>query len=98
MILTLIAVAFLITQIVDVVTTVLAVRSGASEGNPLIGMLIKKFGLIPALVATKFFVLLAVGVGFYFLPDWLLSAILGMASIAFIAVIINNILVARRNK
>jgi len=39
-----IAVFFLITQIADIVTTVLAVRAGATEGNPLIAMLINKIG------------------------------------------------------
>lgn len=94
-ILIVVSVFFVATQIADVVTTVLAVRAGASEGNPLIGFIIRAIGLVPALIATKVFVFLAVGVGFYFLPWWLLSAILGLASAGFIAVIVNNILVAR---
>ena len=94
-ILVVITLLFVGTQIADVVTTVLAVRAGASEGNPLIGFIIRAIGLVPALIATKIFVFLAVGVGFYFLPWWLLSAILGLASAGFIAVIVNNILVAR---
>lgn len=94
-ILIIVSVFFVITQIADVVTTVLAVRAGASEGNPLIGFIIRAIGLVPALIATKVFVFLAVAAGFYFLPWWLLSAILGLASAGFIAVIINNIIVAR---
>lgn len=89
-------VVFLVTQVADVITTIRAVSAGASEGNPLLAVLIKKIGVVPTLVSTKIFVLCAVGVGFYFLPYWLLSAILGVASVAFVAVVVNNILVERR--
>jgi choline-glycine betaine transporter len=87
---------FLVVQIADVITTVRAIAAGASEGNPLIAGVMKKIGVIPSLIIVKVFVICAVGIGFYFLPYWLLSAFLGVGSAVYIAVVVNNIIVERR--
>jgi hypothetical protein len=98
MILILIAVVFLLTQIADVVTTILAVRAGASEGNPIIKVMIKKLGLIPALLLIKFLVLISIGLGIYYLPTRWIMIILVMASVVYTAVCINNFLVFRKQR
>jgi hypothetical protein len=48
-----------ITQVTDVVSTIMCIKRGGKELNPLMARLIDKFGLIPAAVGTKLIFLAA---------------------------------------
>ncbi len=89
---------FILTQVADVITTVLAINAGAGEGNPVIKALIEKLGLIPSLLLIKFLVLFNTGFGVYYLPEYLITIILGIASVLYVAVCINNFLVFRKQR
>lgn len=79
-------------QVADGLTTYLALKKGAAEGNPVMRKLFEKIGMVPALVITKG----ALMVGAWYWRDALGLLELGLLCAGYLAVAINNILVIRK--
>lgn len=81
-------------QALDAVTTIVALKKGGAEANPLAAKIFGAVGVIPGAIAVKLFV---VGVVWHFRSDmqtWAMAA----AVVAYVAIIVNNIKVIRRQK
>ena len=87
-------IAFVALQIADVVTTMIALKKGAQEGNPLLAPLFKKFGAMPVLLASKIVIVASVVT----IHQTLTNFALGLGVVVYGAVVLNNLIVLRRMK
>ncbi len=86
---------FVLLQIGDLTSTVIALRKGGAEANKLIAWLIWKIGAIPALGAVK---VLIAGIAFVpviFVPTPWVYALLALFDLLYVAVVVNNIKVVK---
>lgn len=80
-------IAIAVLQIGDIVTTVACIQSGkGQEANGLMAFLIKRLGLVPALVATKAAILSLL---WYALPQMPIEILVAMVFL-YVWVVINN--------
>ncbi len=79
-------------QALDALTTIVALKKGGAEANPLMAKIFGAVGVIPGAVAVKLFV---VGVVWYYradMPVWAMAVAVG----GYAAIIVNNANVIRR--
>lgn len=70
---------FLLTQILDVVSTILALkRPNVVEKNPLLRWLMEKIGIVPALILTKVVAVLILAAIYLLLPEYRLYLMIGI--------------------
>ena len=79
-------------QALDALTTIIALKKGGAEANPLMAKIFGAVGVIPGAIAVKLFV---AGVVWYYradMPVWAMA----VAVVWYAATIANNINVIRR--
>ena len=70
---------FLLTQILDVVSTTLALKKpNIVESNKLLKWLMDRIGIVPALVLLKVLAVLVVAAIYLLLPDYRLALVIGV--------------------
>ena len=70
---------FLITQILDVVSTTLALKKpNVVESNKLMKWLMDRVGVVPALILSKVVAVLIVAAIYLLLPDYRLALVIGV--------------------
>ena len=79
-------------QVADGLTTYLALKKGAAEGNPIMRKLFEKIGMVPALIITKG----ALMVGAWYWRDAIGMLGLGLLCAGYLLVAVNNVRVMRR--
>ena len=80
-------IAFVVAQIADAVTTILALDNGAREANPVMRWLMGKIGTAPALFFPKV-AYIAIATAFFSYPG--IHWVYGVIAAIFFAVAINN--------
>lgn len=81
-------------QVADGLTTYLALKKGAAEGNPIMRKLFEKIGMVPALIITKGALMAIV----WHWRDVLGALWLAVFCAVYLAVAVNNVRVARRQR
>lgn len=81
-----------VVNVADIVSTLIAIRLGASEGNPLLKPFVERLGVVPGLLALKIPLLVLT----YFYAMY--PIVLGALCLIFLGVVASNILVIRRIK
>lgn len=80
-------------QVADLVTTVLALRGKAVKSNPIVKKVMDLIGVVPALLLLKGIVIAL----FIYYQDSLQVEIVWILCLVYVAVVINNIQVIRKN-
>ena len=87
---------FIITQILDVVSTTLALKKpNVAESNKLMKWLMDRVGIVPALVLSKVVAVLIVAAIYLLLPDYRLALVIGIGVTIPWYVIVGNFKNAR---
>lgn len=89
---------FLLTQILDAVSTTLALKKpNVVESNPLLKWLMDRLGIVPALVLSKIVAVLIVAAIYLLLPDYRLYLVIGVGVTIpwYVYVIVGNFKNAR---
>ena len=79
-------------QVADGLTTYLALKKGAAEGNPVMRKLFEKVGMVPALIITKGALMCAA----WYWRDAIGLLGLGLLCAWYLVVAVNNVRVMRR--
>jgi len=82
---------FAVLQIADGVTTITALKSGRSEGNPILLWAMNRVKIIPALVVFKLAYMGLVGGLVYYYPSVYLDVAIGVLCGIYCWVIYNNV-------
>lgn len=86
---------FVLLQIGDMTSTVIALKNGGREANKVIASLMQKIGVIPALGAVKASLVVLVYLAIVVLPATWIYALLTASNLLYIAVVANNIKVVK---
>lgn len=89
---------FVVINILDCVTTIRALKNGATEANPMMKKAMTIIGVIPALVIMKIIALGVVAAAYVFVPlvrDWM-PIIVVLLCVAYTAVVLNNYRISNR--
>ncbi len=86
---------FVLMQLGDMISTVIALKKGGSEANKLIASIMEKIGVIPALAVVKLLLMALVYAAIAFVPAPWIYALLGIFDALYIWVVINNIKVVK---
>lgn len=72
---------FLLTQILDVVSTTLALKKpNVVEKNPALKWLMDRIGVVPALILSKVIAVLILAAIYLLLPDYRLALVIGVGA------------------
>lgn len=86
---------FVLLQIGDMASTVIALKNGGREANKFIAAMMQKIGVIPALGAVKVALIALVYLAIVVVPAPWIYAMLGAFNLLYIAVVFNNIKVVK---
>ncbi|KGA31110.1 DUF5658 family protein [Pectobacterium odoriferum] len=86
---------FVLLQIGDMTSTVIALKNGGREANKIIASLMQKIGVIPALGAVKAALVALVYLAIVVLPAPWIYALVAIFDLLYIAVVANNIKVIK---
>lgn len=82
-----------ILQVLDVYSTVMVIKNGGYEANPILKFLMNQFGVVPALVTVKVIFIFAV---YLFLDYEYIKELLIAINFVYALVVINNFKVLKR--
>lgn len=83
--------AIALLQLIDIVTTVLALSKGAIEANKLVAWLMARIGRIPALAISKLALLALLLAAALYAPSVYLAWVMVLIVGGYICVVINNV-------
>lgn len=96
MTLTLIFIAYIILSTADFYTSMIGLRGGLAEGNPVAKWFIERLGIVKGLLVLKAIGIAAIGACVYWYPSvWYIPLI---AALATAVIVFNNIKLIQDNK